>query len=124
MNKILQCDPEKLCSFSLGYICTSNEINTPEAELIGRKMLTLLDGGTFSSKLPMSLKCKSFDFLKKSVKVSNKKVVLEPLKLFNRLMIIIERNLTVEESLAFELIVVTASLGQRMYLCYHETVAH
>ena len=70
----------------------------------------LLEGNNFKSQVCLKLKCKNFDSLKKKVKINNKSVVLKPYKLFNRQAVVSKRNLTVAESLGYELTVLPASL--------------
>lgn len=109
-SQIKDTDPEKFVSFSTGMICTDETVNTDKFTVVGIRIHLLLDGGDFTSKVSLKLKCKNFDALKKTVRINNKEDVLEPFRLFNRLAVASQRKLAVAESLGHELTVLPASL--------------
>ena len=84
----MDTDPETLVSFSRGMTNADGVVNSNEAKTVGMEMQKLLDGGCFTDKLSLKLKCKNFNVLRKRLNVNKKKVLLEPYKLFNRLAIV------------------------------------
>ena len=62
------------------------------------------------SKVSLKFKCKNFDALKNKIKINNKDVVLEPYKLFNRIAVVSQGNVTVSESLGYALTILPTSL--------------
>ena len=88
----------------------------------------MLDGGNFTDKISLKMKCKFFSALKKNIRINNKRVVLEPFKLFNRLAIVLQRQLTVHESLRYELTILPSNFfdsnqpmrtSKKQKLCLH-----
>ena len=73
-------------------------------------MMPLLDGGDFTSKFSVKMKCKNFDVLKQRVKVNNKAVILVSFKLFQRLSLAAERQLSLVDSLSYELTILPTSI--------------
>ena len=96
-------DSTKLVSFSTGLV--SCDINCNEAESVGMHIQKTLDQGTITTKILLKHKSTTFASLKKKVRVgSNQKTaILQPFKLFNRLTVSSQRNLTVQQSLRYEL---------------------
>ena len=69
--------------------------------------LELLDGDNFMNKRV------NFYILNKKfviITINNKQVILKPLKLYNRLLIVSQRKLTIAESLAYELTILPTIL--------------
>ena len=96
---------ELLVSFTTGHMSCKgkDEINPENAEEIGRLIQETLDNKCFLDPIQMKLKVKPLSHLKKGMKIKEKDIVLHSLKLFNRLIIISEREIKIEDSLAFEL---------------------
>ena len=103
-------EPKKFVSFSSGVMCSDNTVNTICSTAVGIKMQKLIDGVNFMSKVSLKFKCKNFDALKKKIKINNEDVVLEPYKLLNRLAVVSQRNVTVSESLGYELTILPTSI--------------
>lgn len=102
----------QLVSFNTGLISVlgTDQVNADMAEDVGRELQKLLDGRSFKDKMPTKEKVKPLSHLKKAVKVKDKKIILDNLKLFNRLMIVGERELSINESLRHELTTLPMSL--------------
>ena len=66
-------------------------------------MQKTLDGKTVADTLQISLKIKPLRDLKMGIVVNEKKLIIDSLKLFNRLIIISEREVATQENLKFEL---------------------
>lgn len=109
-SDLIKTDPTNLVSFSTGEICLDETVNSEKSSTIGMSMLKSLDGGNFSSTVKLKDKCTNFNALRKKIKVHQKDVVLEPYILFSRLSVASERNLTLKDSLAYELTIQPASL--------------
>ena len=116
-------DPNKLVSFSTGKICDDGVVNSHESRKVGIQIHKMLDGGNFTDKISLKMKCKNFSALKKKVNINNKHVVLEPYKLFNRLAIVSQRQLTVHESLGYELTILPSNLFDSKQLMRKATKA-
>ena len=69
-----------------------------------------LNGLTFNSKISIKGKIRNLSQLMKTVKLNDKQVFVDSLKLFNRLVLISDRETSIEESLKYELTVVPMSL--------------
>ena len=107
---LLQTDAQKLVSFETGEVCTDGRVNCHMASDIGKEMQVALDGGTFVSKVSRKSKCDNFTVLRKKLKVNQKAVHLAPYELFHRLTVAAERQLTVKDSLWWELTIQPTSL--------------
>ena len=96
---------DELVPFSTGLVFADNRINTQNYKEKGMRIHDLLYGGNLTNKIGLKLKTKNFHNLKKVMKINNKKVILSHCLLFIRFSSIFQRNLTVAESLAYELTV-------------------
>ena len=109
-TQLTETDAKKLVSFSTGEVCCDEKINTDQSKAVGLSILSFLDGGNFTSKVPVKQKCQNFDALKKSIKINKTDVLLGSYMLFQSLSMVSERKLALSDSLAFELTVQPASL--------------
>ena len=66
-------------------------------------MQAKMNGRTVLDSMETKHKVKSLESLRSGPKVNGKKLVIDSLKLFNRLIIIIEREVKTKEALRFEL---------------------
>ena len=104
-------DKKLLVSFSTGFTSTANDaVNAERAAEVGREMQTKLDGQSVTSTMEVKFKVQALSSLRKIPKVNEKKIHLDSLKLFNRLIIFAQRDMTVEASLAYELTPIPLSL--------------
>ena len=104
-------DKKLLVSFSTGFTSTANDaVNAERAAEVGREMQTKMDGQSVTSTMEVKFKVQALSSLRKIPKVNEKKIHLDSLKLFNRLIIFAQRDMTVEASLAYELIPIPLSL--------------
>ncbi|KAE8291497.1 hypothetical protein D5F01_LYC11105 [Larimichthys crocea] len=93
-------DKELLVSFSTGFTSTRDDpVNAERAAEVGREMQIKLDGRSATSTMEVKLKVQALSSLRKIPKVNEKKIHLDSLKLFNRLIILAQRAMTVETSL-------------------------
>ena len=93
-----------LVSFSTGFTSTADDAVNPErAAEVGREMQINLDGKSVTSTMQVKFKVQALSSLRKIPKVNEKKLHINSLKLFNRLIIISQRDMTVETSLEYEL---------------------
>ncbi|KAK1893893.1 Chromosome-associated kinesin KIF4 [Dissostichus eleginoides] len=100
----LDRDKELLVSFSTGFRSTGDDpVNAETAAEIGREMENKLDGQSVTSTMEVKSKVQALSSLRKIPKINEKKIHLDSLKLFNRLIIFAQRDMTVETSLAYEL---------------------
>ena len=83
-------DSDVLLSFSTGLIgkADTNEVNPEKSETVGSTIQASLDGLSFVDKISIKMKVKNLSSLKKPVKVNNKNIIIDSLKLFNRLILI------------------------------------
>ena len=96
----LDQDKQLLISFSTGSTSTADdEVNAERAAAVGREMQINLDG---KSVISMKFKVQPLSSLKVP-KVNDRKLHINSLKLFNQLLIISQRDMTVETSLKYEL---------------------
>ena len=79
---------------------------------VGLSILTSLEGGNITSKVPVKRKCRNFDALKKNVKINKTDVLLGSYMLLQSLYVVSEWKLALSDSLAFELTVQPARLHQ------------
>lgn len=101
-------ESDVLMSLSTGLISKYSgegaiEVNADLAIAVGVAIQESLDGGSFVDKMSTKSKVKNLSLLKKPVKVSNVSVVVDLLKLFFRLIAISEREISLKESLSYEL---------------------
>ena len=78
-------------------------VNAERAAELGRKMQINLDGKSVTSIIQVKFKVQALSSLRKIPKVNEKKLHINSLKLFNQLIIISQRDMTVETSLEYEL---------------------
>ena len=82
-------DKNTLVSFSTGFSSTpGDQVNADQAEEVGRAMQARMDGKTVLDPLETKHKVKSLANLRSGPKVNGEKLVIDSLKLFNRLIII------------------------------------
>ena len=81
-TQLTESDANKLVSFSNGVVCSYENVNTDEAMAVGLSILSFLDGGNFTSKVPFKQRCRNFDALKKNVKINKTDVLLGSYMLF------------------------------------------
>ena len=97
-------DKELLMSFSTGFTSTADDsVNAERAAEVGMEMQIKLDGQSVTSTMDVKSKIKAQSSLRKSPLVNEKKMQLDSLKLFNRLIIFTQRDMTVDTSLQYEL---------------------
>jgi len=98
-------DKQLLVSFSTGFTSTADDaVNAERAAEVGREMHVKLDGGqSVTSTMEVKFKVQALSSLRKVPKVNEKKIYLDSIKLFNRLIILAQRDMTVERSLEYEL---------------------
>ena len=105
-------DPKLLVSFATGYV--SNEetdlINPEKFMTVGQSMNKTLDNKPFCTSMEVKSEVSPLSCLRNAPVVNNEQVHIYPLKLFNRLIIIVQRNETVQHALSYELTVVALSL--------------
>ena len=66
-------------------------------------MHTKLHGKSVTSTMEVKFKVKTLSSLRKTPKINEKNIHLNSLKLFNRLIIFAQRNMSVDTSLEYEL---------------------
>ena len=104
-------NPDILVSFSSGLISRGNDgINPEKAMEVGLQIQTNHDGHNYSVTMHTKDKVKPLSTLQKAVKVKDKIIYIDAMRLFTRLMIIGERELTLQESLRHELTPLPMSL--------------
>ncbi|KAJ8385110.1 hypothetical protein AAFF_G00192510 [Aldrovandia affinis] len=97
-------DKQLLVSFSTGFTSTADDaVNAERAAKVGREMQIKLDGQSVTSTMEVKFKVQALSSLRKIPKVNEKKIHLNSLQLFNRLIIFAQRDMTVETSLEYEL---------------------
>ena len=96
-------DKELLVSFSTGFTSTDDSANAERAAEIGMEMQIKLDGQSVTSTMDVKSKVKALSSLRKIPMVNEKKIHIDSLKLFNRLIIFAQRDMTVETTLQYEL---------------------
>ena len=100
-----------IASLSSGVVTTNKlAVNCEDAVKIGKEMQKNLDDESPVKSMKISNKCKNLSCLKKKVQMGSKKVYIEKTLLFNRLIIMAERDEGIEEIFHFELTPVPASL--------------
>ena len=104
-------DKELLVSFSTGFTSTEGDsVNAERAAEVGMEMQIKLDGQSVTSSMDVKSKVKALSSLRKIPTVNEKKIHLDSVKLFNRLIIFAQREMTVETSLQYELTPFSLSL--------------
>uniref|UniRef100_UPI00358F612F uncharacterized protein n=1 Tax=Myxine glutinosa TaxID=7769 RepID=UPI00358F612F len=87
-----------------GFTSTGDDaVNAERAAEVGMEMQIKLDGQSVTSTMDVKSKIKALSSLRKFPLVNEKKIHLDSLKLFNRLIIFAQRDMTVETSLQYEL---------------------
>ena len=87
-------------SFSTGFSrIPEDPVNADQAEKVGRVLQTKMNGQTVLDLMETKHKVKSLEILRSGHKVNGKKLVIDSLKLFNRLIIIIEQEVKTKEGL-------------------------
>ena len=100
-----------IASLSSGVMTTDkSDVNCDNAARIGKEMQTDLDDASPVQSMKTSKKCKNLANLQKKVRVGDKKVYIEKTALFNRLIIMAERDKGIEEIFSYELTPVPTSL--------------
>ena len=100
-----------IASLSSGLVTTNKSVvNCEDAVSIGQEIQKDLDGESPVKSMKTSKKCKNLAALQKKVKVGDKKVYIEKTMLFNRLIIMAERDEGIEEIFKFELTPVPTSI--------------
>ena len=90
-------DRQLLVSFSTGFTSTANDaVNAERAEEVGREMQKKLDGQSATSTMEVKFKVQALSSLRKIPKVNEKKIHLNSLRFFNRLIILAQRDMTVQ----------------------------
>ncbi len=98
-NKPFDNDRDKglLVSFSTGFKSTGEDsVNAERAAEVGREMQSKLDGQSVTSTMDVKSNVQALSSLRKIPKVNKKKIHLDSLKLFNRLIIFVPRDMIVE----------------------------
>ena len=97
-------DKQLLVSFSTGFTSTADDaVNAERAAEVERDMQIKQDGQSVTSTMEVKFRVQALSSLRKIPKVNDKKIHLNSLKLFNRLIIFAQRDMTVETSLEYEL---------------------
>ena len=101
-------------SFSTGSTSTGDDsVNAERAAEVGMEMQIKLDGQSVTSTMDVKSKIKALSLLRKILMVNEKKIDLDSLKLFNRLIILAQRDMAVETSLQYELTPIVPVQQQR-----------
>ena len=97
-------DKTKLKSFATGLISQTgnDDVNPEECLAVGTVLQSELDGLTCIDKISIKGRAKNFTQLRKQVKVNDKSVAVDPSKCFNRLVLVADRETTIEECLTCE----------------------
>lgn len=97
-------DRNTLVSFSTGFSSTTGDsVNADQAEEVGRAIQAKMDGKTVLDTMETKHKVKSLASLRSAPKINGEKLITDSLKLFNRLIIISEREVKTKEAMHFEL---------------------
>ena len=81
-------DKDSLVSLSTGFISTRDDsVNAEKAAEVGMEMQITLEGLSVTSTTEVKSKVKAISFLRKILIVNEKKIHLDSVKLFNRLII-------------------------------------
>ena len=95
-NDPFSCErsPEQLISFSIGLYCNDGTINPDKTKDIGMVLQKSLDNENYLTKFQMKQRIKPLSLLKKTVRVNGTDVNFDQNTLFNRLLIICEREIS------------------------------
>ncbi|CAB4039507.1 Hypothetical predicted protein [Paramuricea clavata] len=97
-------DNKLLVSFSTGFTSKEGDaVNAERAVEVGREMQIKLNGQSVTSTMELKFKVQALSPLRKLPKLNEKKIHLNSHKLFNRLIIIAQRDMTVETRSEYEL---------------------
>ena len=97
-------DRQLLVSFSTGFTSTANDqVNAETAAEVGGEMQKKLDGQSVTSTMEVKFKVQPLSSIRKTPKINDKSIHVNSLRFFNRLIIIAQRDMTVEKSLEYEL---------------------
>ena len=97
-------DRKTLVSFSTGFSSTPGDsVNSDKAEEVGRDMQEKMDGKTVLDAMEIKYKVKSLASFRSGPYVNGEKMVIDPLKFFNRLIIACEREVKIKDAMRFEL---------------------
>ena len=97
-------DKQLLVSFSTRFTTTADDaVNAERVAKVRREMQIKLDRQSVTSTMEVKFKVQALSSLKKIPKVSEKKIHINSLKLFNWLIVIAQRDMTVETSLEYVL---------------------
>ena len=88
---------DSLVCFNTGLISRLgiDTVNPEQVEDIGLKMQKEIDGENYKDVMSSKQKVKPLSHLMKTVKIKDKTLVLDSVKLFNRLVIVSQRELSV-----------------------------
>ena len=104
-------DKQFLVSFSTGFTSTANDgVNAERAAEVGREMQKKMDAQPVTSTMEVKFKVQALSSLRKIPKLNERKIYLNSLRLLNRLIIIAQRDMTIEASLEYELTPLPLSL--------------
>ena len=78
-------------------------VNAERTAEVGMEMQIKLDGQSVTSSMDVKSKVKALSSLRKIPTVNEKKIHLDSVKLFNQQIIFVQRGMTVETSLQYEL---------------------
>ena len=117
------CDPfcqseSNLRSLSTGLTSTETDnVNCDKSEEIGATIQKKLDGiGFWSVKMKRSDKISTLIDLNKGIKIDQKIVHVDPLTLFSRLIVVLDRSYDREKALHYELTPTTTSLFKNEFM--------
>ena len=97
-------DKKILVSFSTGFNSSPNDhVNADQAEEVGRAIQVDMIGKTVLDPMKTKNKVKSLASLRSGPNVKDEELVIDCMKLFNRLIVISEREVKTKEALRFEL---------------------
>lgn len=97
-------DKKILVSFSTGFNSSPNDhVNADQAEEVGRAIQVDMIGKTVLDPMKTKNKVKSLASLRSGPNVNGEELVIDCMKLFNRLIVISEREVKTKEALRFEL---------------------
>ena len=94
-------DKTKLISFATGLISQTgnDDVNPEECLAVGAVLQSELDGLISIDKISIKGKAKNLNQLRKQVKVNDKSVAHDPLKCFNRIVLVADRQTTIIRNL-------------------------
>ena len=107
-------DKTKILSYSTGLISQKEKdnVNPEDCISVGTALQKELDGKSFIDKFRVKGKVGNLTLLKvkRTVRVNEKDIVIDSLRIFNRLVFASERESTLEESLQYEITAMPMSL--------------